>query len=116
MRFLISHFIDRYPNLVVPLHSTSSNSCEVFFLKLVGMNWHECVYDFHGLLNNTNISNHIYDVEYTKDGSTFQTQHNEMEDVWEALYKLQLGEEQCDMGVITLVSSSIEAIAAMHED
>jgi len=39
-----------------------------------------------------------------------------MEDVWEALYKLQLGEEQCDMGVITLVSSSIEAIAAMHED
>jgi hypothetical protein len=32
---LIVHFRDMYPNLVVPLHLTGSDSCEIFFFK----NW-----------------------------------------------------------------------------
>ena len=90
---LICHFRDMYPKLVVPLHLTCTDSCEVFFSKIGGMNKHERACDFDELVNTANTLNHISNVEYRKNGLGFKKQHNNIKNVWEALHKLQPGEE-----------------------
>ena len=68
----ICHFKDMYPNLIVLLHLTCSDSCEVLFLKIGGMNGHERAYESHKLVNTANTLNHISIVEYMKDMLAFK--------------------------------------------
>ena len=65
---LICHFRDRYPELAVPLHLTGSDSCEIFFSRIGGMNGLERAYDFHELVNTANTLNHMSALEYGKNG------------------------------------------------
>jgi len=48
--FLVKHFRDKYPHLLVPLHLLQSNSCKIFFSNIGGMNGMECCYDFYDLV------------------------------------------------------------------
>ena len=65
------------------------------------MNGQERAYDFHELVNSTNILNHIFTVEYGKNGLALKKQHNKMENVKESLHKLQLGEQRCNLAPST---------------
>ena len=85
---LIVHFRDRYAHLPVPLHLTGSDSCEIFFSKIGGMNGNERAYDFHELTNAANTLNHMSVVEYAENGLKFNKQHNKMENVWAKLHPL----------------------------
>ena len=112
---LICHFRDRFPNLPVPLHLTGSDSCEIFFSQIGGMNGHERAYDFHKLVNTANTLNHISTIEYGKNGLAFKKQHNKMENVWESLHKLQASEERCNLGDYNIISTNEEVISALQE-
>ena len=112
---LICHFRDKFPNLVVPLHLTGSDSCEIFFSRIGGMNGQERAYDFHQLVNTANTLNHISAVEYGKNGLVFKKQHNKMDTVWESLHKLQPGEQRCNLGDYSLISTNGEVISALQE-
>jgi hypothetical protein len=65
---LIMHFRDRYPNLLVPLHLTGSDSSEKNFSKIGGMCGMERAYDFHELMNCANTLNHLAAIEYFDNG------------------------------------------------
>jgi hypothetical protein len=112
---LICHFRDRCPELAVPLHLTGSDSCEIFFSRIGGMNGLERAYDFHELVNTANTLNHISAVEYGKNGLKFKKQHRKMETVWESLHPLQPGETRCNLGDYSLISSNGEVVAALQE-
>lgn len=79
---LILHFRDNYPNLVVPLHLTGSDSCEIFFSKIGGMNGMERAYDFHELVSCANTLNHLSQIEYGENGMKFGRTHNKMNNIW----------------------------------
>ena len=76
---------------------------------------HEWAYDFHELVNTANTLNHISAVEYGNNGIEFKKQHNKMENVWEALHKLQPGEERCNLGDYSNISSNAEVISALKD-
>ena len=113
---LICHFRDRCLDLGVPLHLTGSDSCEVFFSQIGGMNGLERAYDFHELVNTANTLNHISVVEFGKNGLAFKKQHKKMETVWESLHELQAGEEPCNLGDYNLISTNAHVVAALKED
>ena len=68
MVLLIFYFGDKYPHLLVPLHLTDSDSCEIFFSKIGGMVGLERAYDFHEIVNTTNILNNLASIEYKENG------------------------------------------------
>lgn len=78
---LVKHFRDVYPHLPVPLHLTRSDSCEIFFSKIRGMNGMERSYDFHDLVNTANTLNRLSSVEYGDNGLKFGRVHNKMENI-----------------------------------
>ena len=86
-----------------------------FFSKIGGMNRQERAYDFHKLVNSANILNHISAVEYGKNGLASKKQHNKMENVWESLHKLQPGEQRCNLGDYTAITSNADVIAALQD-
>ena len=110
---LICHFRDKFPNLAVPLHLTGSDSCEFFFSRIGGMNGLERAYDFHELVNTANTLNHISVVEYGNNG--FQKQHNKMENVWESLHKLTLGEQRPNLDDYSLIAGNADVVSALQE-
>ena len=112
---LICHFRDRCSDLGVPLHLTGSDSCEVFFSQIGGMNGLERAYDFHELVNTANTLNHISAVEFGKNGLAFKKQHKKMETMWESLHELQAGEEPCNLGDYSLISTNAHVVAALKE-
>ena len=112
---LICHFRDKFPNLAVPLHLTGSDSCEIFFSRIGGMNGLERAYDFHELVNTANTLNHISAVEYGNNGLVFQKQHNKMENVWESLHKLTLGEQRPNLGDYSLIAGNADVVSALQE-
>ena len=65
---LVKHFRDKYPHLPVPFHLTGSDSCEIFFSKIGGMNGMERSCDFHDLVNTTKTLNRLSGVEYGENG------------------------------------------------
>lgn len=88
---LFNHFRDKYPHLPVPFHLTGNDSCEIFFLKIGGMNGMECFYDFHDLVNTANTLNRLSGVEYNENGPKFGRVHNKVENIWYALHPLVEG-------------------------
>ena len=85
---LVKHFRDNYPNVPVPLHLTGSDSCEIFFSKISGMNGMERSYDFHDLVNTANTLNRLSSVEYGENGLQFGRVHNKVENIWSNLHPL----------------------------
>ena len=85
---LVKHFRDVYPHLPVPLQLTGSDSCEIFFSKIGGMNGMERSYDFHDLVNTANTLNHLSNVEYGDNGLKFGGVHNKIENIWASLHPL----------------------------
>ena len=79
------------------------------------MNGQERAYDFHALVNSTNILNHISTIEYGKNVLALKKQHNKMENVWKSLHKLQPGEQQCNLGDYTVITSNVDVIAALQD-
>ncbi len=86
-----------------------------FFSKIGGMNGQERAYDFHELVNSANTLNHISAIEYGKNGLSFKKQHNKMENVWESLHKIQPGEQRCNLGDYTAITSNADVIAALQD-
>lgn len=56
---LIELFPNHYAHLSIPLLLTGSDSCEIFFSKIGGMQRMERAYDFHKLVSATNTLNHL---------------------------------------------------------
>ena len=112
---LICHFRDRYPHLQVPLHLTGSDSCEIFFSKIGGMNGNERAYDFHELLGTANTLNHLSEVEYAENGLKFNKQHNKMENIWAQIHPLGANEGPCNLGDYTDISTNAEVVSALQE-
>lgn len=112
---LICHFCDRYAHLPVPLHLTGSDSCEIFFSKIGGMNGNERAYDFHELLNSANTLNHLSAVEYAGNGLKFNKQHNKMENIWAKIHPLRADETPCDLGDYLEIPTNAEVVLALKE-
>ena len=112
---LICHFRDKYPELAVPLHLTGSDSCEIFFSKIGGMEGHERAYDFHQLVNTANTLNRLTSTEYKNNGLKFGRVHNKMKNVWADLHPLAEGELACNLSDYTLIATDDDVIAALQE-
>ena len=112
---LICHFRDRYADLPVPLHLTGSNSCEIFFSKIGGMNGQERAYDFHELVNIANTLNQLSAIEYVENDLQFKKVHNKMENIWAQLHPLEEGQAPCDLGNYSLISSNTKVVEALKE-
>ena len=68
---LICHFRDKYAHLPIPLYLTGSDSCEIIFPKIGGMNRNGRAYDFHKLTNMANTLNHMSAIEYAENSLKF---------------------------------------------
>ena len=79
------------------------------------MNGLERAYDFHEVVNTANTLNHISAVEYGNNGLVFQKQHNKMENVWESLHKLTLGEQRPNLGDYSLIAGNADVVSALQE-
>ena len=112
---LIKYFRDNYPNLPVPLHLTGSDSCEIFFSKIGGMNGMERSYDFHDLVNTSNTLNRLSSVEYGENGLQFGRVHNKVEIIWSKLHPLREGEIVADLADYSFISTDQDIIAALKE-
>jgi uncharacterized protein YpiB (UPF0302 family) len=97
---LVCHFKDMYLDLVVLLNLIGNDLYKVSFSKISGMKGHERAYDVHELVNTANTLNYIPTIKYEKDGLAFKSQHDKMENVSEALHKLQL--ERSDVIWVTI--------------
>lgn len=112
---LILHFRDNYPNLVVPLHLTGSDSCEIFFSQIGGMNGMERAYDFHELVSCANTLNHLSQIEYGENGMKFGRTHNKMNNIWAKMHQLQENESAANLGDYSAVHSNEEVVSALKE-
>lgn len=112
---LVKMFRDRYSHLPVPLDLTGSDSCEIFFSKIGGMNGMERCYDFHDLLNTANTLNRLSSVEYGENGVQFGRVHNKVENIWATLHPLLEGETPADLGDYSLIATDFDVIAALKE-
>lgn len=92
------HHRDKYPDLVVPLPWRTMTHARCSYSKLLAWMGISVHMIFMNWWHTANILSHIIDVECTRDKLTLKKQHNKMENVWEALHKLQLGEEWCNLG------------------
>lgn len=110
---LIVHFRDMYPNLVVPLHLTGLDSCEIFFSKIGGMVGLERAYDFHELVSTANTLNQLSGIEYGENGLKFGRMHKKMTNMWAQLHPLGDGEDPRDLGDYSSIASDANVVAAL---
>lgn len=110
---LICHIRDRYAHLPIPLHLTGSDSCEIFFSKIGGMNGQERAYDFHELVNTANTLYQLSAIEYGENGLKFNKVHNKMENIWAKLHPLKEGETPCNLGDYTKIPTNAEVVDAL---
>jgi hypothetical protein len=95
---LIKYFRDSRSHLHVPLHLICSDSCEIFFSKVGGMQGMERAYDFHELVNCTNTLNQLSAIEYGANGLQFLRVHNKQCNFWGELHPLQEGQPPHEFG------------------
>ena len=112
---LVCHFRDTYPHLPIPLHLTGSDSCEIFFSKIGGMQGMERSYDFHEVVNTANTINRMSEIEYSKTELKFNKVHNKMSNIWEKLHPLADGESPCNLGDYSLICSPQLLVSALEE-
>ena len=104
-----------YLHLQVLLHLIRSDCCEVFFSKIGGMNGNERAYDFHKLLNTTNMLNHLSKVEYGHNGLKFNKQYNKMENIWAKIHPLRDHEAAADLANYGNIGTNAEVVLALHK-
>ena len=63
------------------MHLIGSDSCEIFFSKVEGMQGMERVYNFYELLGCTNTINHLARIEYRDNRLKFNRQHNKQKNI-----------------------------------
>ena len=85
------------------------------FSTIGGMNGQEQAYNFHELVNTTNILNQLSAIEYGENGLQFKKVYNKMENIWTQLYPLEEGQAPCDLGDYSLISSNTEVAEALKE-
>ena len=85
---LIRFFRDFYSYLLVSLHLIGSDSYEILFNKVGGMQSMERAYNFHELLTWANMLNQLAAIEYENNGLKFDRVHNKQWNVWEDLHLL----------------------------
>jgi hypothetical protein len=112
---LIKMFHDFYPVLEVPLYLTGSESCEIFFSRIGGMQGMERAYNFHELINCANALNQLSAVEYGENGLQFGQAHNKQKNVWVDLYPLQEGEDIANLVDFSGLATNEDIIGALKE-
>jgi hypothetical protein len=112
---LIKMFRDFYPTLEVPLHLTGSDSCEIFFSRIGGMQGMERAYNFHELINCANALNQLSVVEYGENGLQFGRAHNKQKNVWADLHPLQEGEDIANLVDFSGLATDEDIVGALKE-
>jgi hypothetical protein len=112
---LIMYFRDFQSHLHVPLHLTGSDSCEIFFSKVGGMQGMERAYDFHELVSCANILNHLAAIEYGDNGLKFNRIHNKQSNIWGELHPLREGKVAPDLDDYSKIKEDSDLILALKE-
>lgn len=115
MVLLIKLFRDAYDHLPVPFHLTGSDSCEIFFSKVGGMQGMERAYDFHELVGCANTVNKLAAMEYRKNGLQFDRAHNKQRNVWSEIHPLAPGELPADLSDYSELATDDEFVIALKE-
>ena len=115
MVLLIRYFRDAFPHLQVPLHLTGSDSCEIFFSKVGGMQGMERAYDFQELVGCANTVNQLVAIEYAENGLRFDRAHNKQRNIWADLHPLEAGEAPANLANFSSLSTNEDIIVALRE-
>jgi len=108
-------FRDKFFHLRVPLDLIGSNTYEIFFSKIGGMNGIERCYDFYDLVNTANTMNCLSNVKYGENGLQFKRVHNKVKNIWVALHPFIDGETLTNLGDYLLVATSLDIIATLKK-
>ena len=112
---LIKHFRDSFIYLPIPLHLTCSNSYEIFFSKVGGMQGMERTYDFHKLLECANTLNHLAGIEYMDNGMQFNRQYNKQKNIWATLHPLLDSQPLPNLVDYSKIQENSDIILALKE-
>ena len=112
---LIRYFRDAFPHLPVPLHLTGSDSCEIFFSKVGGMQGMERAYDFQELVGCANTVNQLAAIEYGPNGLQFGRAHNKQQNIWADLHPLERGQSPADLGDYSELAKEEDLVVALKE-
>ena len=112
---LIRYFRDAFSHLPVPLHLTGSDSCEIFFSKVGGMQGMERAYDFQELVGCANTVNHLAAIEYGSNGLQFGRAHNKQKNMWTDLHPLERGQAPANLGDYSALATDEDFVAALKE-
>jgi hypothetical protein len=112
---LIKYFKEFCPHLPVPLHLTGSDSCEIFFSKVGGMQGMERAYDFHELVGCASTVNKLAAIEYGENGLKFDRAHNKQHNIWAELHPLEPGQEPVNLADYSDLASDADFVSALKE-
>jgi hypothetical protein len=111
----IKYFRDFFGHLVVLLHLIGSNSYEIFFSKVGGMQGMERAYDFHELLGCANTINYLARIEYRDNGLKFNRQHNKQKNIWGTLHPLVEGQPPVDLDDYSNICTDNDLVLALKQ-
>ena len=112
---LIRYFRDAFSHLPVPFHLTGSDSCEIFFSKVGGMQGMERAYDFQELVGCANTVNQLAAIEYGENGLRFDRAHNKQQNIWADLHPLEAGQAPVDLGDYSSLTTNEDIVLALKE-
>jgi len=112
---LIRYFRDGFSHLPVPLNLTGSDSCEIFFSKVGGMQGMERAYDFQELVGCANTVNHLVAIEYGPNGLQFGRAHNKQCNIWANLHPLKHEQSLADLGDYSALNTDEDFVSALKE-
>ena len=112
---LIRHFHDKYPHLSVPLYLIGSDSYEILFSKVEGMQGMERAYDFHEFFSCANTLNQLSAIEYGTNELQFGRTHNKMENIWSKFHPLKDGEALADLEDHNAIGNDDMLVPALKE-
>ena len=112
---LVKYFRDFHNDLPVPLHLTGSDSCEIFFSKVGGIQGMERSYDFHELLGCALTVNHLAAIEYGENGLKFDTVHNKQRNIWAKLHPLGENQEAANLSDYSGLETDAQVILCLQE-
>ena len=115
MVLLIIYFREDHDNLLVPLHLTGSDACDIFFGKVEGMQGLERAYNFHELVNCANILNKLLAIEYGDNELKFNRVHNKQRNIWAGLHPLEEGMSGPNLSDYSLINDDSKLIDALKE-
>ena len=112
---LIRYFRDSFSHLPVPFHLTGSDSYEIFFSKVGGMQGMEQAYDFQELVVCANTVNWLAAIEYGHNGLKFDRAHNKQRNIWAKLHPLEAGQSPANLADYSAIAIDQDIVAALKE-